>query len=51
MNTGPPFRAKNNAVVSFDKANQAIVLGTTLEELQTLGYTTRPSWRASSNWE
>ena len=36
----PPFRAKNNAVVSFDKANQAIVLGTSLQQLQTMGYTT-----------
>ena len=36
----PPFRAKNNAVVSFDPANQAIVLGATLTQLETLGYTT-----------
>ena len=36
----PPFRAKNNAVVSFDKANQAIVLGSTLQQLEIMGYTT-----------
>ncbi len=36
----PAFRAKNNAVVSFDKANQAIVLGTSIQNLETLGYTT-----------
>ena len=36
----PPFSAKNNAVVSFDKANQAIVLGTTVQQMVTMGYTT-----------
>lgn len=36
----PAFRAKNNAVSSFDPANQAIVLGTSLQQLEALGYTT-----------
>ena len=36
----PPFSAKNNAVVSFDQANQAIVLGTSLQNLVAEGYTT-----------
>ena len=31
---------QNNAVVSFDKANQAIVLGTGIDQLVDLGYTT-----------
>jgi hypothetical protein len=36
----PAFRAKNNAVVSFDPANQAIVLGASLQQLEATGYTT-----------
>ncbi len=36
----PAFRAKNNAVVSFDKANQAIVLGTSVQQMVAMGYTT-----------
>jgi len=37
----PPFRAKNNVVVSFDKANRAIVLGQPIDKLIAMGYTTQ----------
>src|SRR5215472_9712445 len=35
----PPYYEKNNAIVSFDRDNRAVVLGNSLANLETLGYT------------
>ena len=35
----PPYYEKNNAVASFDRENGAVVLGTSIDNLEKLGYT------------
>src|SRR5262249_46368976 len=35
----PPYYEKNNAVVSFDRTNHAVILGAPISKLENLGYT------------
>jgi hypothetical protein len=35
----PPYYEKNNALVSFDRTNHAVILGAPISKLETLGYT------------